>query len=658
MDILTRLRQTSAEERPAILSGLYEKNKAFFAKKHQGILDFLERTQCPYHFQLTEDFLDIIDDRTGECAHPQGQLDGLGEMLGDWLHDGWIDLIDFEILGNEKYPIHYQIIETFHSRLTDLLPAYFERFQQGRVNLKELPGVPDQRFSPPVIFLGIFHGLHIARYLARTSLVNCLLIEPEPERFEVSCYFLDYEEIEKRFGRLTLSIGPDYTSDALKNFFNFDRITPQMWTRVLPGYAGQQMAHFVEAIKSQQRAGTRIFYPVDFELQGIENTVENLRRGGIFLSKRPKLSKAARIAIVATGPSLNEDIAWLKRNQEKLVIFAVHSSVALLRQHGIVPDFQFSIETKAECEATRGTLYPQVPLVAYCRADTSWSEAVDILLLVSEQSKAQAVQFLVPLRHTHPSTTNLAFSFACFCLPRTIYLIGCDFGFKDQNQHHADGSLWKSREEQDRSVSRYTKGNASTLVQANFSDSGYVQTQPFLNQARIAIEEMVADSHGLTEVVNVSDGVRVQGTRPLPTQKIKLKRYGEKKNDCQLIKAAFQAAEEGVNYQAFSMNGCQLLNKYLQNIIAALQLKEFSLLAFAKVLDEVLDKRLGYFSYSSVDWRMDVYSRLLNDLLRTWYRVLLFCENQDEAQRVYAGGMEIFQELVRQLEWPEELGST
>ncbi len=633
----------------------YERNRSYFTRRHPALDNLLESVACPFSIDLNGRFLDIRDLRSNAHVEPSGRLDEFAKMLGDWFHDAWVELIDFEVLGNRKYPIHDQYLNAFRTALAAKFPGCGERYRAGTLSLKDIEDGTQRKASPPVAFLGIFSGMHIDYFLSRTELANVLLVEPEPERFELSCYFLDYQAIAERFGKLLLSVGSEPAGGAIRSFFDADRVTPFLWTRILPGYATSHTPGFIEAFRSLQRAGSKVFFPVDIELDGLANTWGNLKKDIPVLARRKKLSATSRIAIVASGPSLGRDIEWLAASADKLIIFAVHSAVPVLRKHGIRPDFQFSIEAKPESETTRGTLMREVPLIAYCHAHPSWSTAVQQILLVAEYAKPQVVEFLEPLRYSHPSTANMALALATHCDPQEIYLLGCDFGYRDAARHHAGDSLWEAAMGGDgEQPDDYVRDTGGERLEPNFAGCEKLLSQPFLRQAHQAVEDLLAATPWRGTVYNLSDGVRIKGAIPRHSAEILLADCGGKQNDCQRILSLFEPPSRGNVAKEYALSGADLLAKYLANILEALAMEEFSWQRLADLLDNrILDKRLGYFSYHERDWRMDIYNRLFHDLFRSWYQYFLFCETKSEAVLVYNEGMRLLQGVFDSLVWPE-----
>ena len=76
------------------------------------------------------------------------------------------------------------------------------------------------------------------------------------------------------------------------------------------------------------------------------------------------------VAICASGPSLSESIDWLKENQNKVVLIACGSSLPVLIDNGITPDFQLVIERDKYMfevhrqDVSEGRDYSNVSLIA------------------------------------------------------------------------------------------------------------------------------------------------------------------------------------------------------------------------------------------------------------------------------------------------------
>lgn len=647
-NVIDKLRAGTPQQRGDLLKDMYEKNMSFFNTNYPVINQFLSRNKCPYRIDMTETFLNIVHDEKNELAHPP-QLDKFAEMLGGWIHEGWQDLFNLRIIfPNDTDGVHNKAATSLIQKMDKRFPAHQALWDNAKLNLKVLSD--GKRFSPPIVFLGIFHGLHIAHLFKTTEFTNALFLEPDASRFEVSCYFLDYEEVAKRIGTLHIYVGEEPIGRHFARFYDDFLITPQMWSRCLPAYPSEKMPLFLETVKSLQSTRTDTVFSYDLHVKGLQNACNNINRKMPLLTKSPTLSKKSRIAVVASGPSLAKDIGWLKKNKEKVLIFAVHSSVRTLRKHDIIPDFQFNLDTDLDEETIEKLqLYPDVPLVNIYKVGGPIFQYVSKMLLIGETHASNAVCLTKSLPFTTPSSANLAFSFACYLKPKDLFLIGCDMGFKSLEESHVEGHHIS-----DNTDDNLYKRARQMMVKANFDDTNMVQTTSFLSNTRMAIEAVIVGSNNRIRFFNLSDGARIDGTMPCHSKHLKLPAYKNKKNDIKEITECFVPAAKGVNWTPFATSGKEtfglLKNEFLKN----LTLESFDWGGYSQSLNNALLKAMQRCQQEiGNDYRMAIFNKLFLDLLSVWYVYVIFRDDVKEAQVIYDVGFSNIKDILDTLEWPE-----
>ena len=642
MAMITRLREVDAAGRPAIITELYEKNRRFFEKNQPAIARFLDSGTCPYHIDLTESFLNIVHTPSGLLGHPETGLDHFAEMLGSGDHRGWLDLVNAERAEPLNSPVHCSLLHDFQAGMNEVFPEQAQLLDQDTVKVRTAgAGV---NFSPPVVFVGIFHGLHIDHFLATTEVTRIALIEPEPERFEVSCYFLDYEEIARRFGALPLCIGEQAEQSIMRWFHSSDKITSRLWMRVLPGYVSDKIEAVVRQFSLQQRILDGMTTSLDNESRGIAAGWQAVRERRQFLSSKPKLGPGARIAIVASGPSLEQDYEWLRLNQDRLLIFAVHSAVRPLRAHGIKPDLQCAIDMHLDDNVVSALqLHRDVPLVAYFKASSPLLAAADLPLLIVERDVANPVHFEQMLVNTHPSTATLALSLACFCQPAELYLLGLDLGFQDVETQAISGGIHDKRRKQMDNLH---------LVPANFSELAGVYTTPFFNGVKIGVERELGEQRRGQHCCNLSDGARIEGTSSARSAEVVLADYPGKNRDLQAIRGSFRMAEESENWHHYPLPGKELLQLFSSTLGSFLTMERWDWPHFCMRLDGALKGGMNVCQQSSPCLRVTIYERLINDLLTSWYRYMLLSSDGATAEKIYREGLRHVLHALARLEWP------
>ncbi|WP_457572968.1 motility associated factor glycosyltransferase family protein [Desulfolithobacter sp.] len=652
--MIERLRFLSPEDRPALLQETYDRNMAFFRQHQPALLKLVKKQKCPYQLNITPEFLAITHEATGELAHPQAGLDTFASMMGDWVHDAWIDLCNFKVPAMDLYPLHGGPLRKIYQQLLTEFPESLIRFSLKQVNLKELPD--GRRFSPPVIFLGIFHGLHIDYYLSRTEVSHILLVEPDPRRFEVSCYFLDYRQISEE-SEVVFSIGPDPQSEAIKYYFSNYSVSRQLWTRVLPAYEDPQNPHLLESFRMHQATMSNVVFPLDYDYAALRNIAANIERRLPLLTTRPRLSGSSRIAVVASGPSLDRDIEWLRDNQDNLLIFAVVSAVKPLLENGIKPDFQMTMETMIRTKGLRHLLKldPEIPAVVSANVPESVVDYFDQLFVCGVGDKVAPIQFTLPLHRVLPSTTNMAFSFACLCNPQEIFLFGCDFGYFSADKNHASGTMYDQLAQlSEKHKKNYLISMQQLVSEANFPDekSSMITTTPFLTHARIVMEQTIDTVAKNIKIYNCSDGARIKGARRRQSSNINIRSYAGKKDDIQKIKNAFVPAQKNINWRPYKISAEKVVGELKKEVVSRLDFKPFTWKECNKTIDTAVLNAVLTSRENDRDRRPEVYVYFLLHLLTALYKVLLFADRQDTAEEIYRSGLAKIREVVEKLEWP------
>ncbi len=650
-NIINKLRLETPEQRGASLHAMYEKNKKFFQESYPVANQFMDKNVCHYRIDMTETFLNIIDTRTGEFAHPAAGLDRFAEMLGGWVHEGWKDLFNFRVIYPEKECVHKRCVRTMFDRMDARFPDHKSIWNEGRINLKELND--GRRFSPPIVFLGIFHGLHIAHLFNTTDFTDALFLEPEPTRFEVSCYFLDYKEIVSRLGAFHIFVGQEAVGRHFARFFNDYSITQNMWVRVLPAYPSDKMPPFLETLKALQSTRSDTVFAHDDHVQGLKNGCKNIIRHLPLLTNKPNLSKNCIIAIVASGPSLTNDLQWLKANQDRLLIFAVHSSVRALKQYGITPDIQVSLDTLLNIETFQKLdLFPNIPLINNYKVGGPVVQNVEKLLLAGDRNASHAVKLVCPLQYTNPSSTNLAVSFTCFCQPKEIYLMGCDMGFRSFEESHVTGH----HNEDNKTGEDVYKMARQMLTLPNFKENRPLQTTSFLNSTRMSIEAALFEVKRVTKVFNFSDGARIDGTISMRSEKVSIPYYKKKKRDLVELNSCFIPMQENKNWSHFSTSGKDVLAVLKQHFLENIKLENFDWSNFSRRINAALFAAMASCEQEiGKDYRMAIFNKVFLDLLCALYIYVMVRNNRDEAELVYQEGYKIIKNIMDELEWPEDV---
>jgi uncharacterized Rossmann fold enzyme len=654
MSKIEELKKLTPKERAANLEKTFEKNRRFFKQKNPSVAKALKPGgNEPFHIRITDDFLTISDQKTGELHHPEIGLDKFAAALGDWTNNAWIDLIEGRIINRANYGKYSQYSKVFQKYMLHKFPGLVPRIKNRHINL---PGISEGRcFSNPVVFVGIFHGLHIDYYLSRTQLINAAFIEPDVRRFILSCYFLDYQALFQRFGDLILHIGNDFPHQHMDKFFRRSSITAPVWVRVLPGYAFEGVESLMRQFRLKWRHVYDVWVPAEWQLDALRHAMENIHTGKKIYARQAKLSSKSRIAVVGSGPSLSDDLPWLKQYQDQVIIFAAHSSVSALQSAGIKPDFQFNIEVKPWTgeHFARLNLNPDIPMVTMVGDVPDKFAHFNEVLMLPEGGGVHPVRFKRQVPFLTPTTGNTALGFACTCKPAQLFLFGLDFGFREALKTHVKESTAYTHE----GAHKSQLGSNNVEVPANFDVAAVVYSQPYFNLARLWAERAIASAGENIAVYNCADGARIAGARPCRSADIRIKDY-DKNADVEKIRSMFTSLSKDEHYEMYPLDGEEQLKHYQNAMIRELKMKKFTWRKFAHTIDNFrseVEKHLPRQIARERDSRISPYFNPVNDILLAWYRLLCFTNTEAEAQQVYNAGYELFCDIVRDMHWPDDL---
>lgn len=651
--IIEDLKRSDPARRLKLVERMHEKNIAFFAGVNPDLAEFLRiRDAGGFNVQITDKSIEILEVASGLPCHPPGQLFQYMTDFGAWHHTAWIDRT--VMLPVPRSSEHGSLVAKFVEALYQELPAIKSRKETGEISL---PRMRDgRRYSGAVVFLGVMTGLHIVSYLNRTEVRDVFLIEPDMDRFALSTYFLDYPLLEERFGRVLLHVGPEMPQNPVEALIGSSPVTSNAWIRFLPAYADARFDEILNRVSLRWRSLTEVWLPFDRELSNARFGMRNLRERRPVFKSPPQLSAASAIAVVASGPSLEQDIQWLKANRERVIVLAAISAVRILKQNGIVPDFQCTLDTVLPDEILdKLQLDPEVPLLAYYKLDPQVLRRFPRVFLLHESDKANPVRFLVNFRYTHPTTGNLMAAFAAACRPSKLLLFGLDFGYRDASRSHAKGG-WHDDDE-GAGHKGAMEGREHIPVTANFEESeGEIYTQSYFNSARAGVEGALATlPEGSCEVFNFADGACIAGAAPARSAEFSLPEYTSKADDVEKIEASFSTEPEEL-WQALTTPGKRLLEEMAADLLETLNppgTPDWHRLGAALDTAWTQASRAGYARHR--EWRIEIYGKLVMDLLAEWYRCLIFTESPEEFERLHARGLRELRAIFDGLAWPEEL---
>ncbi|WP_203300285.1 6-hydroxymethylpterin diphosphokinase MptE-like protein [Marinobacter sediminum] len=504
-----------------------QKNLAYFQKYRPEIFEFFANFE-PQHCELSitpgRDDVDLVDSGTSVYRHLAREY-SLAEV-SDFL---------------EKTPTEKPIVT--------VAPPFFleagegarfasrfvrESLRKSRINPSTFKGYYRGDILPSVVFLGCGLGYHIDSLTARADVIDVVVFEPDPERFALTLFTVDWEEICARFRGKGRSISFCIATNPSEE--NVRRVLGAKVAEIVPlyPYFSSYYNHLVNVDLYRIAKDLEKDLPVvganwgnyDFELRGFRNVFHNLKLGGTYAKAYELPESHTPVAVVGSGPSLDARIGELKANRDKLVVMSAGTGLRALLSHGIRPDLHVELDADYMiyemlsdideqfglhditllCTVSVNPLVP--PLFDKYRFYFSNEYYVPAFLGLNEDA----------IPGCSPTCTNAAMALAFAFGFRNLFLFGTDYGYQEKSQHHSRFSIY-GQESRTEFASRFRKETArGTEARPKFETEGVngttVTTQGDYFTAKRAVENYLSDriEQRLSfSVRNCSDGALIGG---------------------------------------------------------------------------------------------------------------------------------------------------
>jgi len=385
--------------------------------------------------------------------------------------------------------------------------------------------------------IGMGLGFHIERLFNQVDIRYLFIHEPDPDIFYCALHCIDLGPMIKKCfslgGALTIKVGGNANQFAneiasmlsVQGPFNVCRL---FMYRHYHSEATDETFQKIHEFAYRLSSGWGFF---EDEVISIGHTLSNVEQGYPLLLSNSLFNNKLKdkpVFIVGNGPSLDADIAYLKRNQENAIIFSCGTSLCSLLHSGITPDFHIEMErTKMVYDwiipIGMESKLKEINIIAL---NTVHTDALKLFknAYLMPKPKDGGMDFLyqfisaeqfTPIMCSNPTVTNAATAAASYMGFKTMYLFGVDYGYKSVTEHHAKGSLYYKKD-----FSGFTaKMNGDFKVKGNFCDEVY--TSQVFDSSK-GVLEILLESNPSVTCYNCSDGAMIELTKPLKSKDIEL----------------------------------------------------------------------------------------------------------------------------------------
>ena len=519
------------------------------------------------------------DAAAATLQHNRRWLSQVAPSLAVHLDDQSVDAIEFRQRSPEADSVDFdlffgdeRVLEACHQSLNSLLDQQLKRTdgvamprptrslpdskdvgsaailaemvnQHQEVLIDHLPSIPSPGAlsnveKPPYRNLVIFGSLMLVpllpylQGLARSPWISLTLIEDDPKQLAASLSLVDlsvFVELCKQQGiSLTLHVDDSKADLQDRLYTQISSGNPTLlygWQTLRSPVRSPALMELHSWLHAPEGAAQHVLGLLGFATDEINQTQQALWNA---LTQQPmrvlapeRLSAETPVVLVASGPSLNEQLVWLREHQATLNVVAAGSALGALLRSDVRPVAVVFLERGAEVYAdlcdllaegfsldgitvvVSSTIDPRVPALFEQVAFFHRPVAAATGFFPQDQSSTLPV--------CGPHVINAALE-ALLCLgSRELLLVGADFAALKRDQPRADGALGDSPRE----FTIPVRGNRGRTV---FSEPGLLHTGYLLNR--------VIESNPQAQVCRLGEGAVLEAVQTLEPSTELAQRFG------------------------------------------------------------------------------------------------------------------------------------
>lgn len=498
-----------------ILKDRFTKNLKFFESKDKKLFELLSIKPSMFGLVADDGGVNILNIATNTLVYPVDEngkhmsIEACRAMAANPLsHTKWCNAFEIN-------PFYMAL-----SELTITAPVSKNMFGFAATTAGlDLHNITMSDNCLPFAFLyGLGGGFVLEAMLEHYERIDGLFIyEPFPDFFGISAYFVDYEELFSRVENVFLHVEEAPSNIDIKCFLTkvrFLALYPRLELTMFDTPQIQNVKHSVSIEAGSLFMG---FGSYEDEMIGWRNSAANASYGALkykVLKEYDPEKINTPICVVGNGGSLDGSMEFLRRNQDKMIIFSAGTALRSLLKNGIKPDFQIEIE---RTDYLHGILkesgMDSIDMIAASVVDpktlaTTSGEKFIFFRDYSAHTFLNLSRGALP--HASPFVGNAALSLAVR-MAKTVILCGMDVGYKKGRTAHSKDSIYEET---------LDLPPNSVPVKANFEDSEMYSNDMF-NLSRWVLEFAIDEQKGAVAVLNMSDGAYIEGASPCKIPELK-----------------------------------------------------------------------------------------------------------------------------------------
>ncbi|MGY3902035.1 motility associated factor glycosyltransferase family protein [Aeromonas lusitana] len=527
--------QQQAEQEAAMAAALplrFEQNMAAFRQYIPHIADMYEtyQPQRPFRFFCNENGqpnLAWLDDEVAVYGKEPYLI--CETLVKEFMEKGALSKFSF---SQEANPLGFMHVEYLNK-----LNAYLDEIASREEMLAQVP-----HEVPSALVFGVGLGYHLGYLYEQCKIGTLFLFEPDLDLFYGSLFCFDWAPLlaylhQENLG-LHILLGQDEET-IVKDFSSAIHSRGSFLIAnafIMWGYQNEKIRKLIEKVQQEYYLLVMGWGFFDDNLIALSHTINNIERAVPFLKCGLRISpkhQRTPIFIVANGPSLDESIAVIRKNQDKAIIISCGSAISALHKVGIKPDIHVETErTKIvydflvnldDPDYLRDVLFLSTDVIHPDCATLFDHSALVFKLsepgVVLYRNYFSGLQSCAGLGGVNPLVGNIGISAPVHLGFKHLYLFGLDNGYKHKGHHHSKLSSYYNNEESAGALGDLMYGDSQWQREGNFG--GMVTSNAMFDTSRRVMEQVLATNEDV-QCFNCSDGAKIEKTRALPSAEINL----------------------------------------------------------------------------------------------------------------------------------------
>lgn len=507
--------------RAAEATNLRDKNEAFFKVNHPNIYKIItkhEFTRLTLNIDATTGHVDVFD---GQQSIYNGDLDNaVTEEISSFkaMYAEGKTITTIAPPTKDSFPFH----RYFSNRMRELVAT-----TDGIANKHNHYQIPD--FYPLIFFMGCWTGEHIRKFLHANTVLKAIIFEPDPEKFLLSLYITDWQELfeyaKSNDNEISITLGSNKNhdiADISNNVWN-------MFVNQCPSFPLMSLFYnhlgdtsfkpIINKVRKDMHIYLNQWGYYDDEINQLNNAFHNIA-SDIPSLPQDKSLKNQNIILVGAGPSLDQRIDEIKNNKNAIIV-SCGSGLRPLVKQGIIPDYHVELEShmltfEVLNRPEYAEVYKKTTLIAALQLPPNVFELFNKKYYFIKDSSALSYLFTQNreeiITGATPTCTNAGFAIFSHLNYKNIYLYGLDFGFIDKEKHHSESSIYYEEGNSD----SFTNEVSSTFEKMVSVTSVYekpILSVPMYCTSRRSLENCITSRTSTKElnIYNCSEGAKIEG---------------------------------------------------------------------------------------------------------------------------------------------------